>query len=83
MFIGLDRAKRFGLCQRFSATYGIFDKGPYCEIYWKSFISPVSLILKQDCGCHNCLLKWIEVATKQSNESEGVRKNPKFEEDFT
>jgi len=75
MFIGLDRAKRFGLCQRFSAICGIFDKGSYCEICWKSFISPVSPILEQGCGCHKCL-KWIEVATKQSNESEGVRKKP-------
>jgi hypothetical protein len=50
MFIGLDRAKSFGLCQRFSAICDIFGKGPYYEICWKYFISPVSPILEQDCG---------------------------------
>ena len=55
MFIGLDRAKRFGLGQLLSAICGILDKAPYCEICWKSFISPVSLLSEQDCGCYNSL----------------------------
>ena len=55
MFIGLDGAKLFGLCQRFWAILGIFDKEPCREICWKSFISPVSPIVEQDCGCHNRL----------------------------
>jgi len=38
-----------------SAICDIFDKEPYCEICWKSLISPVSPTLEQDCGCYNCL----------------------------
>jgi hypothetical protein len=36
-----------------SAICDIFDKEPYCEICWKSLISP---ILEQDCGYHHCLI---------------------------
>ncbi len=78
MFIKLDRAKRFGLCQRFSAICGIFDKGPYCEIYWKSFISPVSLILEQDCGCHKCL-NGLKLQQNNQMRARECEKTPKFE----
>jgi len=74
---GLNRAKHFGLCERFSGHLGIFDQGPYREIRWKSFISPASPIAEQNSDCHECLNGRMLQPDSQTN-PEGRGKSPKF-----
>ncbi len=82
MFMEPNRAKRFVCVGVFRAIWGIVDQGPCCEICWKSFISPVSPIVEQDCGCHKCL-NGLNLQRNGRVRERECEKTPKFEVFFS